>query len=74
MEQVTEAVTYTDLTLRHTRNNSLTPHAWASQPRWVWGISPSTISGTWPTQWLLISCRLLDSQARAAGTAERPYR
>ena len=33
----------------HTRINSLAPQAWASQPRCLWGKSPSMISGTWPT-------------------------
>ena len=36
--------------LRQTRKSSLTLHAWASQPRAVWGASPSRISGKCPTQ------------------------
>ncbi len=33
-----------------TRNASVTLQAWASQPRWTCGSSPSRISGRWPTQ------------------------
>ncbi len=33
-----------------TRSASVTPQAWASQPRCVWGASPSRISGIWPKQ------------------------
>ncbi len=34
----------------HTRSASVTLQAWASQPRWACGASPSRISGSWPTQ------------------------
>lgn len=33
-----------------TRSASVTPQAWASQPRCACGASPSRISGIWPTQ------------------------
>ena len=39
----------------HTRSVSVTPQAWASQPRGVCGASPSTISGIWPRQPSVIS-------------------
>ena len=35
---------------RHTLRASETLHAWASQPRWVCGVSPSRISGSCPEQ------------------------
>ena len=56
----------------HTRNNSETPQAWAGQPRWAWGASPSRISGIWPAQPELSSSEAEPSRARAVSRAARP--